>query len=86
MARPKGQPKLGGRAKGVPNKLTVAAKEAFALAFQGMGGVPALSKWAEDHPTEFYKLYARLIPVDVTSGEKPIESQTVMIGGRVITF
>jgi hypothetical protein len=53
-----------GRKKGVPNKLTRAAKEAFGLAFEGIGGVPALIKWGKANRTEFYKLYARLIPTE----------------------
>lgn len=36
-----------GRKKGVPNKTTVACKEALQLAFQGIGGVPALQTWAK---------------------------------------
>lgn len=64
----KGQFQLGdpraGRPKGVPNKTTQAAKEAFALAFKGLGGVKALMDWAQENTTEFYKLYARLIPVE----------------------
>lgn len=68
MAKPKGSPKTGGRQKGTPNKLTVAAKEAFSLAFQGLGGVEGLIDWAKGNPDEFYKLYARLIPVDVQHG------------------
>lgn len=71
MARPgrkKGTPKTGGRKPGTPNKLTVAAKEAFQLAFEGVGGVDGLIKWAQHNPDEFYKLYARLIPVDVKHG------------------
>lgn len=63
--------KRAGRPKGVGNKTTTAAKEAFALAFDEMGGVPRLVLWAKLNPTEFYKLFARLIPVDVTSaGDK----------------
>ena len=38
MARPKGQPKLGGRKKGTPNKINQQAKEAIALAADGLGG------------------------------------------------
>lgn len=60
--------KTGGRTKGVPNKTTTAAKEAFALAFDGIGGVPALIEWAEENRSDFFKLYARLIPVEL-SGE-----------------
>lgn len=69
MAAPKGHPHYGGgRKKGQQNASTVAAKEAFALAFKGIGGVTALRGWAEENQTEFFKLYARLIPVDVNAG------------------
>lgn len=60
--------KTGGRTKGVPNKTTTAAKEAFSLAFEGIGGVSALIEWAEENRSDFFKLYARLIPVEL-SGE-----------------
>lgn len=65
MAAPKGHripnaPK--GRAKGVPNKTTKSAREAFAIAFDGIGGAKSLTAWAMENQTEFYKLYARLIP------------------------
>lgn len=66
----KGNP---GRKKGIPNKTTTAAKEAFALAFEGMGGVPKLIEWGKKNPGDFFKLYSRLIPVDLTSGEKAID-------------
>jgi len=66
------QPKVGvntgnrgkGRPRGSPNKITSAAKEAFQAAFDGLGGVEALADWARENTTEFYKLYARLIPVE----------------------
>ena len=68
MGKPKGSPKTGGRAKGSLNKTTTNAKEAFASAFEGLGGVDRLTEWAEANPTDFFKLYARLIPVEL-SGE-----------------
>lgn len=55
-----------GRPKGVPNKTTQAVKDALALAFQGIGGVPELQAWARDNKTEFYKLWAKLLPTEVT--------------------
>jgi len=58
-----------GRKLGSKNKLTKKAKEAFQLAFEGAGGVEALTAWAIENRTEFYKLYSRLIPVDVTSSD-----------------
>lgn len=63
-----------GRPKGVPNKTTQSAREAFALAFDKTGGYEGLTNWAIENPTEFYKLYARLIPVEHVGagGEGPI--------------
>lgn len=56
-----------GRPAGTPNKTTMAAREAFQAAFDRIGGVERLGTWAEENPTEFYKLYGRLIPVDVNA-------------------
>lgn len=54
-----------GRKKGTPNKTTAAVKEALALAFAGRGGVKALQSWADENPTEFYKLWAKLLPQEI---------------------
>lgn len=35
---------------------------AFQDAFELIGGTPRLADWANDHPTEFYKLYGKLLP------------------------
>jgi len=64
----KGNP---GRPKGAVNKTTASAKEAFALAFDALGGYEAMVKWAKadaDNLKAFYTLYARLLPVEL-SGE-----------------
>lgn len=57
-----GEPKTGGRVKGTPNKATATVKAALQEAFEKLGGVPSLVRWAKDEPTEFYKLWARLLP------------------------
>jgi hypothetical protein len=57
-----------GRKRGVPNRLTKSAKEAFELAFDGLGGVAGLIAWGERHRTAFYRLYARLIPPGSLTG------------------
>lgn len=76
-----------GRKKGVPNKTTTAAREAFNLAFAGLGGVKRLQAWAEANETEFYKLYARLIPIDHTSGGKEMAALTAWkFGDREVAF
>jgi hypothetical protein len=53
-----------GRPKGTPNKLTRDARQAFQYAFEKVGGADQLAAWAKDNAGEFYKLFARLIPVD----------------------
>jgi hypothetical protein len=66
--------KTGGRQRGTPNKMTAVAKDAVSLAFEGLGGVPALIAWAKDNRTEFYRLWIRLLPLQVTGGSgEPIK-------------
>jgi len=55
-----------GRPKGSKNKASLAAKEAFHLAFDGLGGAEALKEWAMRNRTDFYKLYSKLIPAETT--------------------
>jgi hypothetical protein len=71
--------RYGGRKKGTPNKSTALVKEALELAFDGIGGVPALIAWAKREPTEFYKLFSKLLPQqhNVTGpGGRPIQIET----------
>jgi hypothetical protein len=69
--------KTGGRKKGTPNKVNASMRAAFHEAFDNLGGVPALVRWAQSEPTEFYKLAARLIPIDVTSNGDSITIERV---------
>jgi len=71
-----------GRPKGVLNKTTVAAKEAFQMAFDNLGGWQRMVQWAEEDPDNlktFYSLYARLIPLDLTTGGDKLPSVTVNV-------
>ncbi len=52
------------RDKDMSRKKVVAA---FTDAFELMGGVPRLALWADKHPTDFYKLYARRLPSQASS-------------------
>ncbi len=56
----------GGRQKGVPNKLSGNVKENIVAVFTRLGGTAAMAEWAEDNKTEFYRLYAKLLPMQVT--------------------
>ena len=55
-----------GRIAGYPNKTTVSVKAALEAAFLGLGGVPALIAWGEKEPAEFYRLWGKLLPRNVT--------------------
>ncbi len=86
MARPKGSPKLGGRKKGTPNKVTTSMREAWREAFDQMGGVPALVRWGQTNPDDFYKCVTKLIPTDITSGGKELAGLTWTFGDRTVEF
>ncbi len=62
---------MAGRKAGTPNKFTTGAKDNVAAVFNRLGGTAEMAKWAKANQTEFYKLYARLIPVE-HSGEVTI--------------
>jgi len=55
-----------GRPHGIPNRTTVSVKAALEAAFQGLGGVPALIAWGQQEPGEFYRLWGKLLPRNVT--------------------
>lgn len=80
----KGTPKPAnsGRKKGVPNRITRSAKEAYAFAFDELGGAERLRDWAESSPEnlrEFYRIHSKLIPIDVTSGDKPLAPSAIRV-------
>jgi len=71
-----------GRPKGSPNKVHASMKQAIADVFEQLGGTQRMVKWALEDPkhlTEFYKLAARLIPVETqVSGANGGPIQTVL--------
>jgi len=50
------------RPKGVINKI-----ENIVAVFTRLGGTAAMAEWARRNQTEFYRLYARLIPTESTT-------------------
>ena len=55
---------IRGSRKGILNKTTSTAKENIIAVFNRLNGTAAMADWARENRTEFYKLYARLIPVE----------------------
>lgn len=72
--------KTGGRKKGTPNKSTTIAKDAIALAAEGLGGTQRLIEWAKEDPSNekvfWGTIYPKLLPLQV-NGE--IEVETTII-------
>ena len=75
MADPKNAGRFGkgnpGKPKGATNKTTVLAKEAIAMAAEGLGGVPRLISWAQEDPANekafWTQMYTKLVPLQVGS-------------------
>lgn len=64
VGRPKGGKKFGGRKPGSVNKTTASIKESILNVYAALGGDKGFSNWATEEKTEFYKIFARLIPQD----------------------
>ena len=75
----KGEKRPGqGRPKGSVNKHTTLAKDAIALAAQGLGGTDRLIAWAQEDPANervfWGQIYTKLLPLQVTGeGGGPIQ-------------
>jgi len=66
------KPPGSGRQPGSVNKNTASIKGAFVEAFDKLGGATALAAWAQDNPTDFYKLASKLIPTELTGQVKTV--------------
>jgi len=88
MAKPKGAPKIGGRTKDTPNKLTQTARQLFTSTLEGQ--VPnllqAFEEVRQDDPAKYLELFAKyaqyFMPkqVDVTTKGESVK-QLLKIGG-----
>lgn len=58
------------------SKKKLSARANLYQAFEDMGGVPALVEWGKKNASEFYKIWARLLPTEVEDETKtlPLES------------
>ena len=75
MARPKGQPKVGGRKKGSPNKITADLKGMILGALSAKGGQKYLEAQATKNPNAFLTLVGKVLPMTVQGdAENPIQT------------
>lgn len=79
--------KSGGRQKGTPNKITRVFREAVQTVYARIGGDKAFATWAQENPTEFYRIAARLIPQELRhagSDGQALNVEIVRYGSQVI--
>jgi hypothetical protein len=53
------------RKKGSKNNVGANAKENILAVFTRLGGTAEMARWAKDNLTEFYRLYAKLVPTHI---------------------
>jgi hypothetical protein len=84
--RKKGTAKTGGRQKGSLNKTTVAMKDAMLSVYADLqaeagGGNGHFLDWARGNSTDFYRLAARLLPLQVSGeGGGPVVTRVELVG------
>jgi hypothetical protein len=63
--------KTGGRVTGTPSKQTATVRQALHNAFDELGGVAALVEWGRANPTEFYRIWSKMLPKELSIQEPP---------------
>ena len=69
MGKARGSPKTGGRKPGSINKTTASVKAALLSVYGAIGGDAEFAEWAKANRTEFYKLYAKLLPTEIKNAD-----------------
>jgi len=55
--------------KGSQQAMTIEVKEVIARCFYDIGGREKFAEWARNNRTDFYKLYSKLLPIQLQSKE-----------------
>lgn len=63
-----GKREKAGRPLGSPNKLSGTVKENIVQVFDDIGGLSFMADWAKENPNQFFNIYSKLLPLQV-SGE-----------------
>lgn len=74
------------RTVGAKGKIAGAAKDNIQAVFVRLGGTAAMAKWAEDNQTDFYRIYSRLLPHEVTGADGgPVQVAASWLAGRAMS-
>ena len=69
-----------GRPKGAKDKVQRCVKESILNVYESLGGDEAFHNWAVMEQTEFYKLFAKLLPKDLNAKVEGSLSVEVLTG------
>ena len=61
------QSKTGGRTKGALNKTSSSVKENILCVFTRLKGTAGMAAWAAENQTDFYRIYAKMLPKEIES-------------------
>ena len=68
-----------GRPRGKPNNSTILMRTAISAVFEdlqashgGEGRYPHFLEWAKENPTEFYKIAARKVPIQIEANSRTV--------------
>lgn len=73
--------KTGGRQKGTPNKLGNNVRETIIKVYDMIGGDEAFAAWAKDNRRDYYQLYGKAMPREVTV-EGALRLEEIVAGGE----
>jgi len=63
-------------------KSNVTLKESVNVVFDKLGGVQAMAEWASKYPTEFYKMYAKVLDSALKNSAAVPEKGEIIIEGK----
>jgi hypothetical protein len=66
--------KTGGRKEGTPNKVTRSMKETLqdTLAWLQLQPRSNMREWANENPTEFYRIASKLLPTEINANVQSV--------------
>jgi hypothetical protein len=59
------------RPRGSKNKVQACARENVVCVFNRLGGTAYMADWARENPSDFFKIYARLVPQELKTAIDP---------------
>lgn len=70
--------------KGKPNATSATAKENLIAVFTRLGGTAQMAAWAKKNQSDFYRLYARLVPqqIDMDVNVRPCDLSAEPLGSE----